>query len=706
MSAVNPLDADARSSPSIGQRSSVTLVDGRSFAISDVGGDMVGGVCGLVHADNRFLSQLTVGITGQRVEPLSTVTVDPFHAVWVSRIHGADPESGEQPEALLIRRRTLDTGLREVLELRNLSAKAAQWTVVVTIAVDFAHIFDVKAGLTLPAHQFAPDSRGLVAHDGGDLSVSVTYSPPAGTSNAVSGEMSWHLRVDARSSAFIELTFEPVIGRKGRGLPPSQPAFASESIPVHRLASWEATIPNLVSEDPRLAQVFAQSLEDIASLRIFDNAHPDRVVVAAGAPWFMTLFGRDSLLTAHMCLPFAPELAVGVLGALAELQGRVDDPATEEQPGRILHELRRRGGEGPFAASSRYYGTVDATALFVMLAAEAYRWGALSRVELVELIPALDAAMTWIITDGDSDQDGFVDYDRRSEHGLTNQGWKDSWDGITFANGALPDPPIALAEVQGYAYAAHLGAAELYGAVGRHDDARRARQRATDLRERFNDRFWNDERGWFVLGLDGAGRQIDALATNAGHALWTGIADPEYAARYVEHLAGPAMFTGWGLRTLSENMAAYDPLAYHNGSVWPHDTALCVAGMARYGHTKHAHRVADGLLDAATHCGFRLPELFSGLSRDDVPAPVPYPSSCSPQAWASASVLLLLRALTGLDADVPNGKLFITDRPSELPNLRLFRLRVDAHRVDLTVSGGVVDINGPGHLEVTRRTER
>jgi glycogen debranching enzyme len=705
---MNPLDEDAEEVPSV-RAGSMTLVDGRSFVMSDVVGDIDGGISGLVHADNRFLSRLVVRVEGHSLESLSAGTWNPFHAVWASRFRrDLTTAASSASSGLMIRRRFLEVGLREEFEIRNLSPQPASFTVRVLVAADFAHIFEVKAGVARARRPFSVDGAALVASSAdGDLAVRVTPTPAPKQILIESGEMIWHLDLPARSGETIHVTVEPLIGHETRGAPSSDRAALFEAIPLRRLASWEATVPRLISDDSRLARVVEQSLEDIAALRIFDDEHPERVVVAAGAPWFMTLFGRDSLITAYMCLPFAPELAVGVLHSLADLQGRVDDPESEEQPGKILHELRRRGGGGPFSRSSRYYGTIDATPLFVMLAAEAWRWGALAPADLPSLMPAIDAAMGWIATDGDIDGDGFVEYHRRSPRGLANQGWKDSWDGITFADGTMPVGPIALAEVQGYCYAAHIGAAELWGALGRDDDAQHARSRALELRKRFNAMFWNADRGWFVLGLDGAKRQIDALATNAGHALWAGIADPELADQYLGHLGGSAMFTGWGLRTLSSEMGAYDPLSYHNGSVWPHDSALCAAGAARYGDSKLAQRIAGGLLDAATRCSTRLPELFAGLSNIDVPSPVAYPSSCSPQAWASASVLLLIRALTGFDADVPNGRIYLTDRTTELPNFRLTRLHVGGDRLDLSASDGVVHVDAaPSSLEVVRRSRR
>jgi len=486
----------------------------------------------------------------------------------------------------------------------------------------------------------------------------------------------WDLALGPHEQSVVTVTVEPFVGDDAAGLAFPIGRSPAEAIPMRRLASWRASVPRVVSSDPRLAPAVDQAMADLSALRIIDAAHPERPVIAAGAPWFMTLFGRDSLLSSWMTLPFDPTLATGVLVTLAELQGRRYDAVAEEQPGRILHELRRQGGGGPFAARDRYYGTVDATALFVMLAAEAHRWGALSTATLETLRPAVDAAVAWLIGDGDSNGDGFIDYQRSDPSGLSNQGWKDSWDGVNFADGRLPDGPIALVEAQGYAYGAFLGAAELTGTLGLARSADELTARARTLRQRFNTEFW-DDRGWFVIGLDGQGRAIYALTTNPGHALWTGIADSELAHRYLDRLTEPAMWTGWGLRTLAEDMRAYDPLSYHNGSVWPHDTALCAAGAARYGRWDIVDQIFDGALDAASEFHGRPPELFAGIDRSEAPTPVAYPSSCSPQAWSSASILMLLRTILDL-APSPDRTTVDVRRPdlTRIPDLRIERLRV------------------------------
>jgi len=384
-------------------------------------------------------------------------------------------------------------------------------------------------------------------------------------------------------------------------------------------------------------------------------------------------------------LPLDASLAVGTLQTLAGHQGRAEHPASEEEPGRILHEMRF----GPAASlalggGSVYYGTADATSLFVMLLGELSRWGR-HDAQVRALLPHADRALEWVERYGDADGDGFVEYARKTGHGLANQGWKDSWDGVNFADGRIAQPPIALAEVQGYTYAAYLARGRLAQEAGDTDGAQRWSGKARQLKEDFNEAFWLPEHGWFAAGLDRDKRPIDALTSNIGHCLWTGIADQDKAAQVADHLLSDEMFSGWGIRTLATSMACYNPMSYHNGSVWPHDNAICASGLMRYGFVEHAQQVATAILDAATHFGHRLPELYCGYSRSDFPAPVPYPTSCSPQAWAAAAPLELLRGLLRLDPQLPDHRLWcapaIPDRylPLHLDNLRVGDMELTIH---------------------------
>jgi glycogen debranching enzyme len=682
------LHAEADAVPSV--RRQLVVLDGRTFALSDEAGDMCRGVHGLVHDDRRHLSRLEVSVDAAAVEVLASSTPTPLSAVIVGRVLGLDEAAGS---AVLIRRRWVAGGLREDLHLRNTSERPQTWTLRVVLGADFAHLFDVKAGRSGVARHLERSEGGLrIVDDDGEHATNVAAQPSPSRLELDGSALEWRLDVPPRAERAVCLTVEPVVDGDPAGLSFPCGLEPAEAIPVRRLRRWHANVPSVTSEDARLPIVIDQALADLASLRIVDRAHPDRTVIAAGAPWFMTLFGRDSLLTSWMVLPFDDELARGVLWSLADLRGTVDDPVAEEQPGKILHELRRHGGGGPFVARERYYGTVDATPLFVMLAAEAWRWGALGGTDLDGLGTAVDAALDWVLGDGDADGDGFVDYHRRDPAGLANQGWKDSWDGVSCADGTLPEGPIALAEVQGYVYAALLGAAELAAPMGLRHSADRLQVAAAALRDRFDDAFW-DPRGWYAMALDGDGRRVDALTTNPGHALWTGIAAPEHADQYLDRLMDADMWTGWGLRTLAAGMGSYDPLSYHNGSVWPHDTAICTAGAARYGRWDVVDRIVEGAFDAAMHFAGRPPELFSGISRDDAPMPVAYPSSCSPQAWSSASVLLLLRAQLDLRPSQGGAALDVhRDDLSGITDLRIDELRGGGRRHRVDVRDGVATV--------------
>jgi glycogen debranching enzyme len=420
----------------------------------------------------------------------------------------------------------------------------------------------------------------------------------------------------------------------------------------------------------------------------------------------MTLFGRDSLLTAWMTLGLDPRLALNTLRTLARLQGVRVDALTEEEPGRILHEVRL-GREATLAlgGGATYYGTADATPLFVMLLAELDRWGALPDADRPMLLAAADRAMAWILEYGDADRDGFVEYRRHTDRGLINQGWKDSFDGINHCDGHLANPPIALCEVQGYVYAAFQARAFLAEGGGDTVSAQQWRSRAARLKASFNLAFWMPEQQAFALALDGAKQQVDTVTSNMAHCLWTGIVDDDKATAVAAHLVDPRLNSGFGLRTLATDMNAYNPMSYHNGSVWPHDTAIAVAGLAEYGFVQEAQQIALGLIDASECFGGRLPELFCGFSRAEFPRPVPYPTSCSPQAWAAASSRMVLRSLLRFHPDIPHGQIqlspIVPDRflPIRMQNVPLAGTRME---FNIDVDGGVHVANLPAGVRLLR----
>jgi glycogen debranching enzyme len=379
-------------------------------------------------------------------------------------------------------------------------------------------------------------------------------------------------------------------------------------------------------------------------------------------------------------------LAAGTLATLASHQGRRVDPLTEEEPGRILHEVRLGVESGlSLGGGSIYYGTVDATPLFVVLLGEVARWHS-DRALVADLLPAADRALAWVEEYGDRDGDGFVEYHRATDRGLRNQGWKDSWDGVTFADGRPAEAPIALCEVQGYVYDAYRSRAELARGLGDQATAERCSERARELKRAFNEQFWLPDRGYYALALDRDKTPVDACASNMGHCLWSGIVDEDKAPAVAERLLSREMFTGWGVRTLASDMGAYDPVSYHNGSVWPHDNALIVTGLMRYGFLEEGQRVAEGLFEAAQAFGGRLPELFAGIDRSHYHAPVPYPTSCSPQAWAAATPIQLIRSLLRFEPWLTRDTVWMAPAlPPSFGRLRVEGIALGDDRVTLAV---------------------
>jgi glycogen debranching enzyme len=673
-----------------------TLVEGSTFCrSSDIGDIHPGHPHGLFVSDTRVLSAWQLTLDGQPVEPLSAMEEEPYSATFVSR---AAPRAGLADSTLLVlrRRSVSDDGMREELVLRNLSGEAAGLLVTVSVGVDFADLFEVKESRVRPhppVHLDVGVDTLIYTQTVGDQTLTMTLIA-TGDPQITASQLSYRVVVPPHDDWVTELTVQAKIGN-------TRPQH--DQTPATRQRTWRLAMPRVATADQALDATLRMSAKDIGSLRIHDPYHPERRVVAAGAPWFMALFGRDSLLTSWMALPLDQKLALGTLQTLADRQGTKEDPLTEEQPGRILHEVRL-GSQTALAlgGGNIYYGTADATPLFVMLLGELHRWG-LPPADLAVLLPAADQALDWIQDYGDMDGDGFVEYQRATDRGLVNQGWKDSFDGVTDATGRIAAAPIALAEVQAYVYAAYLARADIADTMGDEQTARRYRSKAADLKLAFNAQFWLSDQGWYALALDARKQPADSLASNMGHCLWCGIVDDDKAARVAGHLMGKQLWSGFGVRTLGTGMGAYNPMSYHNGSVWPHDSAIAVAGLARYGFIEQAQRIALGVIDAAGQFAGRLPELFCGFDREDFPVPIPYPTSCSPQAWAAAAPLLLVRSLLRLQPDLPHGTVRLAPAlPARLTPLQIDNLPLAEHRLSLQVRADDWELHGlPDHLTLT-----
>lgn len=694
--------------PSPGGSGQVTLVQGRTFCVSDPTGDLGSAPThGLFVADTRFVHQFVLRVDGDHLEPLGLQPIGPHATTFVTRRR---PGSGLADSTLLVlRSRYVGNGLVEEVTLENLSRLSAEHTMSLSVEADFANIFAVKEGRAVP-----PDGRSTTAadnvithacHGAGSRSVDIRATGDPVASGSV---LQWQLVLPPRGRTTVTVRVEPAVAGAPleTAYPVGDPLIGGPS--ARRQAHWRTRTPSVRSSLAAFDELVATSTADLAGLRISDPVHPEREVIAAGAPWFMTVFGRDCLLTSWMLLPLDDRIAVGTLQVLAERQGAAVDPSTEEEPGRILHEIRS-GLSATSAAAQEgvYYGSVDATPLFVMLAGELLRWG-VALDELAPLLPHVDRALEWIGSFGDKDGDGFVEYERATELGLANQGWKDSFDGITFPSGAFPRPPLALAEVQAYVYGALLSRAALAVAFGDARSARDLRARAAELKRRFNATFWLPHRGHYALALDADKQPVESLASNMGHCLWTGIVDRRHAPAVADALLSPPLFSGFGVRTLASSMGAYNPMSYHNGSVWPHDNAIIAAGLRRYGFVAEAERVTLGLVAAAEAFGGRLPELFCGFDREQFAGPVPYPTACSPQAWAAATPMLLLRTMLGLEPDVPAGQVvFDPALPEGMEALVVDRLHLAGARLSIAEHATSWSVRGlPPQVAVERAGRR
>ncbi|WP_028266063.1 amylo-alpha-1,6-glucosidase [Arthrobacter sp. MA-N2] len=671
----------------------VTLVEGTSFCISSPNGDIVPVLPhGVFFEDTRIVSGWSLAVNGQTLEPLAAETKEPYRALFACRVARSN---GYADSPLLVERlREVGAGVMERITIRNFGLDPAECVVSLSVECDFADLFEVKEARiqrrweeTRQADREALIIRGIWQEVRKGM---VVRAPGA---NIVPEAITYKVSIPPHGQWSKVVSAVPLVDGASREALFVHPSAGELSPSDRRRQQWVAKIPVIQLGNRSIERTLRYSYDDLGALRIEDPNHPERVVVAAGAPWFMTLFGRDSLLASQMALPVDPALALGTLQTLAERQGAVVDPISEEEPGKILHEIRLDVSSGlALGGKSAYYGSVDATPLFVMVLGSVSRWG-FAADTIAALLPHADRALEWIRDYGDKDGDGFVEYSRLNAVGLINQGWKDSWDGINFADGRLAEPPIALCEVQAYVYTAYLACARIAYDAGDVSLGDELSDRAAKLKKRFNEQFWMPDRGYYAIALDGKKQPVDACASNMGHCLWLGLVDEDKAPHVAERLMSPEMFSGWGVRTLATDMGAYNPASYHNGSVWPHDNAIIATGLLRYGFVSEAQRISTALFEAAECFQGRLPELFCGLSRDQFSAPVPYPTACSPQAWAATTPIQLVTNLMRYDTHVSRGELWMDPvLPSSYGNLHISNAPLAGGRVTIDIVDSVPSI--------------
>jgi glycogen debranching enzyme len=674
------------------------LKHGETFAVFDRYGDiwpLARSDNGVYHEGTRVLSRLGLSLNDTRPMLLSSEVVE-SNDVLVVHLSNPDlflPQAGGPPRLLprgsvhILRSKLLWNGvLYERLRVVNHDLVPVDIDLEVTFGADFADLFEVRGiaraarGEDLPpvigTDEAVLSYRGL---DGIVRRMRMVFSPAPSLLAADHARL--RLRLDPRRAHEQLITVVAEIGDRPAAVRDYEAALTDNAA---TFAAMRAQISQVDSANEHFDNWVARSTTDLCMLTT-ETEHG--LYPSAGVPWFSTVFGRDGIITALECLWAWPELARGVLSLLAATQADAVDPARDAEPGKILHESRRGEmanlGEIPFG---RYYGSVDSTPLFVMLAGAYYgrtRDLAFAR----EIWPNVERALAWIDRHGDIDGDGFIEYARRSANGLSNQGWKDAGDSVFHANGDLATGPIALCEVQGYVYAARLRAAAMAADLGEWERADALRRQAAALADAFDRLFWCEDLGTYALALDGDKRPCRVRASNAGHCLWAGIARPERSARVARLLLSEEMFSGWGVRTVGVNEARYNPMSYHNGSVWPHDNALIAAGLAAYGHETEAMTITEGLFGASMFVDLhRLPELFCGFRRRAGEGPTLYPVACSPQAWAAGAVMLLVQSMLGLTLDAERDEIRLA-RPSlpsflhavEVSHLRLAGASADLH---------------------------
>jgi glycogen debranching enzyme len=682
----------------------LTILNGSTFCISDEIGDIDAQTSGFFAKDTRFLSRFRLRINGSRPLLLSSGRRDYFAAAFYLR----NPLAGglAQDAVAIVRERFVGRAMQETVTVRNLTMTSIDLELHIELAADFADILSVKQhdfalgdplnAPTLPqqalVRQCADSSQLFIDEADGDCRTQMLVSRPA---DAIDGALRFRIALAGHRSWTVRLVAIPSLDGALATSDAAVQRFDDERTHVHAsLQKWKTQTPTLVCSNRFIQRSIDRSAEDLAALRI-RGGDGETFLPAAGMPWFMAVFGRDTLITSIQTLLLGTELGVGALQVLGDLQAQSLDPSIDAEPGKIVHEVREgRAAERWFA---RYYGTVDATPLYLILLSEVWRWTGDAAIAERFRQPAMHA-LEWINRYGDRDGDGFVEYQRRTDRGLENQSWKDSHDSQRFHDGRYAETPIAPAEVQGYVYDAKRRMSELARCVWNDNSlGDQLERQAAELRRRFDDEFWVDAPagGFYALGLDRDKRPIDSRCSNMGHLLWSGIVPEHRIPTVAERMREPALWSGWGVRTMSTEDAAFNPLGYHTGTVWPHDSSLIAWGLMRCGRRDDALRIVRALFEASQHFGWSLPEVFAGFPRDETPFPIAYPTAARPQAWAAGTPVLLLRLLLGLEPDPAGRRITVTDErlPDWVGDMRLTGVRAFGRTWDVETTAGSVRLS-------------
>lgn len=703
----------------------VAINHGSTFLVADRDGSIrgeEGSAQGLYSDDTRFVSRHQLRLNGRPLSCVACSRLSFRHARWTLMADDVRSLNGSQPVRVTV---TLDRligqrRLHEDIVVRAYGREPVSLLLSLSLECDFADLFEVRTQRwqrrTRLHTVWTPPARLDTRYhrDGFVRRCLVRLVPPGRGSTYANGALRFPVDLHPGQEWRICLQYDLITAA---GMRPALAPCPSGQPVVDRAERlrqrWQTTVARAHPDDGRLERAFEQAVEDFAALRLYDHDFSRDVwIPAAGVPWFVAVFGRDSIVASLQALPVHPLFAIGTLQKLAQWQADVDDPVRDAEPGKICHEMRvGEWAQFRVVPHSPYYGTADATPLYLLLLGETYRW--LGNTELLHRFRRTALrCLEWIDTYGDRDRDGFQEYAPRTPQGYRNQCWRDAEDGVLDENGDNPPHPIGTCEMQGYVYAAKLGVADLFQAWGDADVARRLRREAAELRRRFHDAFWDPGQGLLAFCLDGRKRRVLTATSNPGQCLWTGILEADRAQQVADRLLQPDLFTGWGLRTLSSEHPAYDPHSYQRGSVWPHDTMLAAAGLRRYGRIADCWRLVDGLLQAvAAFERNQMPELFAGLPRHDPDVPIPYHRANVPQAWAAGSIFHAVRILLGLEPDVPAGVVYLDPAlPPWCPRLRLENVRIGASRLEIEAwrrADGSSDVGvrvDGAHLDIVRGT--